>query len=656
MTPPALADHPNYRADIDGLRAVAILSVIFFHFFPEKVRGGFIGVDIFFVISGFLISSIIFSRLELNSFSFFDFYSRRIRRIFPALIIVLIASLAAGWLVLLPNEYKQLGKHTIGGAGFVSNFLFWWESGYFDNKAITKPLLHLWSLAIEEQFYLIWPLLLFFAWTKKWRFFVVIAIIAISSFTFNLYFAETNTVADFYSPISRFWELMLGGILAYVALHKPHWNSKYPHVQSLLGLSLIIMGLLLIHKGNDFPGWRALLPTLGAFLLISAGPNGLANKYILSNRLFIWFGLISYPLYLWHWPLLSFTHILTGEPGIEIKLLLIVVAIALAWLTYKWIEKPLRFQTYHYQKTLALATIMTVVFISGIVVNLNMMRPKNSSATFENYLSAMNDWEYPNRLKPLKAIPRAFYINSRNSDTTLLIGDSHIEQYSPRVVDTIQNHHPSSNSAIFITAGGCLPIPGVQEDQHRTCSTTLKSALDLAKDKKIKSIVLGGAWNAYFIPEELNCDKRDSYSYYTVNHGKKELFCHGRGIDMALSNLEELIKNISGSKKVYLLLDNPMSEDFNPGSFFTGNRLGSIQIKDVTRNIAIDEAQLQLREKLIALANRAGAEIIDPTTKLCKGNICSRLTKDGKPIYKDNDHLRPFYVRENSDYIDKTLF
>src|SRR4030065_1483737 len=173
--------HPKYRADIDGLRAIAVLSVVGFHASPYWIRGGFVGVDIFFVISGFLISSIILSNLSKGTFSFAEFYARRIKRIFPALILVMATCYVFGWFVLLPDEYKQLGKHIIAGAGFVSNFCFWQEAGYFDNSADTKPLLHLWSLGIEEQFYIVWPLLLYLALKRRFNFlFLAITIFAIS--------------------------------------------------------------------------------------------------------------------------------------------------------------------------------------------------------------------------------------------------------------------------------------------------------------------------------------------------------------------------------------------------------------------------------------------------------------------------------------------
>ncbi|MDP3004588.1 acyltransferase, partial [Methylotenera sp.] len=221
--------HPKYRPDIDGLRAVAVLSVVIYHAFPKFIRGGFIGVDIFFVISGFLISTIIFGSLERNSFNFIEFYSRRIKRIFPALLLVLTASFVFGWFALLADEYKQLGKHIAGGAGFISNFLFWKESGYFDNAAETKPLLHLWSLGIEEQFYIVWPLLLWLAWKKRFNLLTITILVAVISFALNISKVHSDAVAAFYSPQTRFWELLVGSVLAYMTMHRRSLSPKFKH-------------------------------------------------------------------------------------------------------------------------------------------------------------------------------------------------------------------------------------------------------------------------------------------------------------------------------------------------------------------------------------------------------------------------------------------
>ena len=287
--------HPRYRPDIDGLRALAILTVIGFHAFPSWFKGGFIGVDIFFVISGYLISTIIFGSLRRDAFSFVEFYIRRIKRIFPALLLVLIATLAFGWFVLFADEYRQLGKHVAGGAGFISNFILWNESGYFDNAAETKPLLHLWSLGVEEQFYIVWPLLLWLAWKKRFNFLATAIVVAVISFALNIVEVRTDADAAFYSPQTRFWELMAGSVLAYTHIDYRHlfanfndrldarWRSivhsrrtasggdALRNLISFLGIVLVAAGVMLIGKGFHFPGWWAILPTAGAALIISAG-------------------------------------------------------------------------------------------------------------------------------------------------------------------------------------------------------------------------------------------------------------------------------------------------------------------------------------------------------------------------------------------------
>ncbi|MEZ5488290.1 MAG: acyltransferase [Steroidobacteraceae bacterium] len=208
-------EQPKYRPDVDGLRAIAVLSVLVYHAFPDLLPGGFVGVDIFFVISGFLISGIILTRIQAGTFTFADFYARRIRRIFPALAAVLVACLLAGWLILFPVDYERLGGHVLAGAAFVSNLVLWRESGYFDTSSELKPLLHLWSLGVEEQFYLIWPVLLVLAARFLHRILWAIVAVALLSFAANLLLVGSHASAAFYLPITRFWELMLGSMLAY---------------------------------------------------------------------------------------------------------------------------------------------------------------------------------------------------------------------------------------------------------------------------------------------------------------------------------------------------------------------------------------------------------------------------------------------------------
>lgn len=394
---------PTYRSDIDGLRAVAVLLVIGFHAFPKYIVGGFIGVDVFFVISGFLISSIIFGGLERGTFSFVNFYVRRIKRIFPALAVVLAASLIAGWLLLFPIDYRDVAKHTAAGAGFFPNFAYLKEAGYFDAASEEKPLLHLWSLGIEEQFYIVWPALIVLAWRWRYAPLIITSIILVVSLLWNVILTRTNTDAAFYLPITRFWELMLGCVLALtisVDGRKPNLRSYlWPNISSLvrrhrsainevaawLGITLIVIGVALIKRERPFPGWWALLPTLGTVLIIVAGQASSLNR-LLSYRWLVYVGLISYPLYLWHWPILAYARIVrTSEPTVLMKVAAIIAAFALAYLTYKFVEKPIRFGA---------RTVIKPIVASGALAATGTL------ALFILYHEGL-PWRFPNTLQNL---------------------------------------------------------------------------------------------------------------------------------------------------------------------------------------------------------------------------------------------------------------
>lgn len=376
----------KYRPDIDGLRAISVLAVVFFHAFPAWIQGGFVGVDIFFVISGFLISSLIIEGLENNTFSFAAFYSSRINRIFPTLLLVLALCFLLGWFVLLPNEYEQLGQQIVGGASFISNFFFWHDAGYFDTGAETKPLLHLWSLGIEEQFYILWPLLLWVAWKKQMHLFALMVFVAIFSFILNVKGIKTDTTATFFSPQTRFWELISGSILAWILkdqskngqerlLKIKAWLGKGLHGKllqtintliSCLGLSIIFFCLLKFNKEMQYPGVWALFPVCGALLIIISEQSWI-NKTILSNRLIVSLGLVSYPLYLWHWPLLSFAHILAGMmPDRGIRIAAVCLSLILAGLCYRWIEKPIRHAASRQKNACMLVGCMSIAGCFGL--------------------------------------------------------------------------------------------------------------------------------------------------------------------------------------------------------------------------------------------------------------------------------------------------
>jgi len=498
--------HQKYRADIDGLRAVAVLSVVGFHAFPSWIKGGFVGVDIFFVISGFLISTIIFSNLDQGRFTFAEFYARRIRRIFPALALVLIACYAFGWFALLADEYKQLGHHIAAGAGFVSNLLLWSEAGYFDAAAANKPLLHLWSLGIEEQFYILWPPTLYLAWKLKFnRLFLTLAVVA-GSFALSVMLSANHRVADFYGPATRFWELSIGSTLAYLALYKVNAIDRAEprlggvrgialrDAKSILGCALLAAAVLTLSTDSVFPGWLALLPTLGTYFLISAGPEAWLNRKVLSHSALVLVGLISFPLYLWHWPLLSFLRIIgSGPPSRGLRIGVVLVSMALAWLTYKLLERPFRFGGKSRAKVAVLCSVMLLI---GAVGYETFRRDGLSFRlrAFEEQIAVIKTVvESSPECKAALGMPALRYCllaDPARPATVALFGDSH----ASRLFFPLKTRYePAGENLLMIGAAGCLPFWDVETGRPGDpyhCDQTMAPQLDyLLKSPSIKKII-----------------------------------------------------------------------------------------------------------------------------------------------------------------------
>lgn len=327
--------HPNqYRPDIDGLRAVAIAGVVAYHFFPGAAPGGFVGVDVFFVISGYLITHVITEGRHAGTFTLRGFYRRRAIRLFPALAAMLGSFLIAGWWLLDPADYRQLGIDAAAAAAYISNFVFAGDSGYFQRPASLRPLTHLWSLAVEEQFYLLYPVALLAALRMN-RPRVVIAVGIAASFAVNLAWAGSPN--GFYLLPGRFWELLVGALLAVAAPTVRRWPAR---VLSSSGVAGIVVAFFVVPQAS-FPGWWATLPVLSAAAMIAA-PTGPANRLLLERSPLVFIGLISYPLYLWHFPLLVFARLHGGEPTVAARLLLIALSMVLAYVTYRFIETPVR--------------------------------------------------------------------------------------------------------------------------------------------------------------------------------------------------------------------------------------------------------------------------------------------------------------------------
>ncbi|EBM4511104.1 acyltransferase, partial [Salmonella enterica] len=311
-------------------------------------------------------TSIILKSASNKSFSYLDFYKRRVLRIFPALSIVLVSCLIVGWVYLFQDDYKLLGKHVFSGSFFISNFTLWSESGYFDSKSYLKPLLHLWSLGIEEQFYIIWPVVILLCFRSKnhnRNIVLSCATIFIISYAISIFTMASDGGANYYSPASRFWELMAGAIIS--TLRFIGINTSLSKLMSLLGIILIALSITMIDEKMSFPGYIAIIPVLGASLIIASNGNDLVVSKLLSVRPVVFFGLISYPLYLWHWPIYSFYRsIFAGSPDYHELILLLLSSFFLAILTYYLIEKPLRNARNKYITAILLALS---VFGTGLI-------------------------------------------------------------------------------------------------------------------------------------------------------------------------------------------------------------------------------------------------------------------------------------------------
>jgi peptidoglycan/LPS O-acetylase OafA/YrhL len=365
----------KYRPDIDGMRAIAVLAVILFHAFPKVLPGGFVGVDIFFVISGYLITRIILRELEQEKFSLAEFYLRRIRRIFPALVLVLITCIAAGWYLLALGELNSFFKNVFASALFSANLMLLSEVSYFDVAAHAKPLLHLWSLGIEEQFYLAWPAALMLT-PRRWLAGMVVAILLIS-FALNIAFLRDHPSAVFYLPFTRVWELAAGALV----LNLPRPKGRATGIFALVGALLIASAFVWFTDRTPFPGWAATVPVAGTMLLLLCQESWI-NTSILASPTAVSIGLISYPLYLWHWPVLVFATdyklkaLTDPEKGLAIGLTFVLAA-----LTYKAIELPLRFSR-HSKVTVLLVSAMAAIAMIGMLPSLGFV-PKLPDAVAE---------------------------------------------------------------------------------------------------------------------------------------------------------------------------------------------------------------------------------------------------------------------------------
>ncbi len=657
-----------YRPDIDGLRAVAVGAVIIYHAFPKLLTGGFIGVDVFFVISGYLISQIIITDLRSGRFSLVGFYRRRARRILPALLLVLATCAVFGWIVLLPTEFQWLGRSMSWCAAFLANIYFARTgAGYFQPVEDVNPLLHLWSLGVEEQFYIAWPVLLMLVARRRLTLGLLLAVFAIS-LAASVWGAWHDPRRYFYFPVSRAWELAVGALIAWQAGisqpaladdANPCARFRYlPHVCSLAGLLLIAVAAVGLTARLAIPGFWSVIPVTGAALSIAAGPSAPLNRWLLSIGPMRFVGQVSYPLYLWHWPLFSFVRIFLGRaapPALAAAVILMAFIAACA--TYRWLEVPIRRGARGRRVVPGLLAALAGLALLGAAAGARWLPGRLTGPLFVAWDAAVTDWQSP----PGANLDRrsgimTFDATSRRDRKALFVGDSHIEQYWPRAAQIVEEHPDSARSAAFVTYRGCPPLPGIDTTWPGTrCHPFFDYAMRRAFEADVDTVVFGAFWEKFFLGE---------YAAQPA-HGVRELWpaplrLDAPGTQLAFEQFQQAVASLVASgRRVFIVLSNPTSPLFEPRfpaevrwSLHSPRLLGTRPGVD---SAAFESFVSPLTDRLRSIAARAGAEAIDPRASLCDATACPAVGPDGLPLYLDSNHLRATYARMQASFVDDLL-
>ncbi|MEG5265942.1 acyltransferase family protein [Pseudomonas sp. JDS28PS106] len=523
----------GYRPEVDGLRAVAVLPVILYHCGLNWFPGGYVGVDVFFVISGYLITSIILAEMLAGRFSLVTFYERRARRILPALFAMMSLCVPAAWVLLDPEDFKYFAKSLVAVPLFSSNLLFWLESGYFDASADLKPLLHTWTLAVEEQYYLFFPLFLMAAWgLGRKRLVAILAVAAAASFVIAETGAREDATSTFYLLHARAWELLVGSFIAFYFSWRP--RSLQPHhglsqLASLLGLVLIGYAVLRFDKSTPFPGINALLPVMGAALVILFADARTLVGRALSNRVMVGIGMISYSAYLWHQPLFAFArHSTLVEPPLAVMLGLVVASLALAWLSWRFIEQPFRNKNRFERRQVfgftATASVMFMaVGLAGYSHNGFAQRFNVDPAIYQAFTDPQvreqcdqshdgTGWNVDFCLFGLA--------NAGATPSVAVFGDSHSEA----LLSTFDAAAREQGETLaHIGLGGCLPLLGVDVAHGNyapgVCETLAARQLEYVKQHAIRKVVLVARWTLY---TDGNYHEREKTNYFLVTSDSQE--------------------------------------------------------------------------------------------------------------------------------------
>ncbi|MFZ0266647.1 acyltransferase family protein [Caulobacter sp.] len=646
----------KYRADIDGLRAIAVLSVVVYHAGQNCglhwLPGGYIGVDIFFVISGFLITNLIVNDLEGSRFSLVDFWNRRIKRIFPALFVVLATTALAAYFVLIPSEFAAFGRSLQATALFFSNVYFANQIGYFAGGAEDQPLLHTWSLSVEEQFYIIWPVAL---WAlvklglRRWLL-LIIALGWIGSFALSVWFLPSKPEGVFFLLPTRAWELLTGALLAVARLPAPK-SRVVSELASAVGLALIGYALITYKAAvTPFPGANALAPCLGAALMIYGGSReGSLGNRLLSLRPMVFVGLISYSLYLWHWPLLVLPRLYLLRPLTPVEAVgLMLVAAALAYLSLILVERPIRSiawgRVFKVPKPVVLgaAGYAAVALIGGTFAATKGLaftaseRTLHAQAGLKPELERLGKcFQNPRRvnMKAFDACEMKLAGNPSNGGVWLM-GDSHAGSLFPAVVDAVQ---PKFARLHYRLMASCSPLSGVDIINMNSpggglqnCRRYTDAMLDvIARDQTSKYVVLAGRWNSYTRADPI----------YLQRPGGGPL-THEETIKQLEYAIDRTVRKLTDAGKIVILIDPVPEYARNEAKCF-------VRAVSMSRDAQLcAEAGAEVRERsrvseeVIArvVARNPSVRLVETKSVLCGSDRCAAWRGD-ELLYVDHNHL-----------------
>ncbi|MBT5084088.1 MAG: acyltransferase [Rhodospirillaceae bacterium] len=644
---------PGYRPDIDGLRALAVLPVIFYHAGFPGVAGGYEGVDVFFVISGYLITSLILREMEAGNFSIQVFWLRRVRRILPALFLVIIATLVAFSLVYPPHLYLELGQSVLAQTVFASNVLFWQESGYFDSEAHLKPLLHTWSLSVEEQFYLIFPavLMLLGKFFAAWRFSILL-IIALGSLALSVWGAGVEPDAAFYLLPTRAWELGIGCLLAFKVVYRDgsvgtgSWVNEFWAGLGLLGLVLSVIGY---DRTTPYPSFYALLPCLSTAMIIWAGSNRrTVVGHVLTWRPVVFVGLISYSLYLWHWPVLVLQRALAlEEPGTLAKGGALILSVLLAWLSYRFVETPIRRNIAVFTNPrLVVGTLLVVAMlgIAGTTIHIQQGIPARFSESALQ-IAAAGEARNPRRQDCVWSKQQGQFSDTWfcRPDPThpivkpqlLIWGDSHADALQPLLDGLAREHGVESHFAAYSACPAIAGLDRVNEDASHQCRKFNDYMVNYAIRKKIPNVLLISRFNLY-------TNGRDRFKQHlpppliTSDPTKGEASVTSARKDFKAAATAMITKLAQHGIRTYVLLQVP-NYNIEPTAY-------GLKLAIRGRAVAYERPrrEIQARQRFVSETftelSHLGVVVIDPTEVFCDQQSCSPYI-DGRSAYRDEHHL-----------------